>query len=83
VSGTGAGSSHPAAAEFQLLLSLLADPLPEELREELLLLFQQLSRLPPDFGLFRAAIKSCMLLEQLAACDASTVSGLPECAHFP
>jgi len=51
------------------LVSMLVDPLPDDLKQHMTLLFSKLARLSPSFATFRAAAKSCMLLEQLSTKD--------------
>jgi hypothetical protein len=61
------------AEQFLQLLGLLVDPLPDDLKQQMVQLFDQLGRLAPDFATFRAATKSCLLLEQLSTYTANRV----------
>lgn len=64
----GAGSDGIIAAEqFMQLVSMLLEPLPDDLKQRMNELLVPLAKLAPDYATFRATTKSCLLLEELAS----------------
>jgi hypothetical protein len=53
--------------QFMELFSMLLGSLAEDLQQQMLELLMPLSKLPPDYATFKAATKSCLLLEELAS----------------
>lgn len=54
-----------AAEQFMQLVSMLLDPFTGHLQQRVQELLGPLMKLPPDYATFRAATKSCLLLEEL------------------